>query len=307
MKKFIDQKNSGRFATTVATLVVALLLVACGGGGSSGSTPTTPINTPVATGSISSTVPNCTVQLDMNKCTTNISWSTSNAKSVSVTDAGGKVLSTTANGTLVVDVLVGTNTYNLIADGKQLGSVTITGVCASGTGAKNTPVIGSGFINMVCTAIVVPPVTVWPATTVYPISQKMMGTNVLSSASKLIGDTAWQEAVKDGTIKIMDSNVVMTGFTNVPLVWAVYRRILENVNGIAGNNQTIWCTVPVRKDNGESFGAWNTPNSNCNTDEQDWFFEDGGGIIRHSVNFGACFQKKWNGIDNFNDPQVPCP
>lgn len=166
--------------------------------------------------------------------------------------------------------------------------------------------VGDTVVGGVCTAPVVTHTcttpSVWTASInacLYPVATQVIGMNQLSSASLLIGDTAWQQAVADGTIKFVDTGLVMTNYTARLPVFAFFKSRLGNS-----------CARLVYKDDGSAVGQNNTTEGNCNTDTPsvDWVSGTVPGIIRHFPGNNQCYQLVWNqttlGLD---DVLVSCP
>lgn len=135
----------------------------------------------------------------------------------------------------------------------------------------------------------------WPPTTITPIEQKVVGLNTLSGTNVLIGDTTWQTAVTNGTIKFVDTGMTVNSDPQ-PLVWAAMKY----------NNQ--WCFAPVHKVDGSPIANWPRPDTHCNTEEFDSFSGSQAGLIRHFPARNQCFEEFWNTAENRdNDKQVTCP
>ena len=274
-------KNRGRFAIALAIVAITLTLVACGGGGGSSPTPT-PAPTP-ATGSITAT--NCAVPDGANACNSTVSWTTDKAVSPRVT-VGGVSVSTLANSGATpssFSVPLGI-TAIAVADGTTVLDTTDV-VAACGT--------SSAEVNGICQ-----PTAWWPPAVIHPIGEKVIGLNILPDSSFNIGDEGWKAAVQDGTIKVVDTGSVMTGYNTDPIVWMTFKR----------KDNLLFCTTPVFKKDGSPIGSFIYANSVCNTEEIDWTVGTQDGLIRHSPVRGECYQYKWDQVaGNFSDTVVSCP
>jgi len=129
----------------------------------------------------------------------------------------------------------------------------------------------------------------------YPIGAKVVGMNQLTSYT--IGDTAWQQAVSDGTVKFIDSGFVLTGYSPRPIVWAFYK-------GWTGSS----CTRFIYKDDGAGVIDNQTSSETCTTGVIDWVVGTTTGIIRHYPDLNKCGQFTWNqATSRIDEPVVTCP
>jgi hypothetical protein len=55
------------------------------------------------------------------------------------------------------------------------------------------------------------------------IGTLVVGTNQLPAGCVLVGDACWNQSIADGTIKLANSGLVLTGFNTRPIVFAFYR------------------------------------------------------------------------------------
>jgi hypothetical protein len=165
--------------------------------------------------------------------------------------------------------------------------------------------VGETVVGGVCTAPVVTHTctapSVWTASInacLYPVGAQVIGMNQLSSASLLIGDTAWQQAVTDGTIKFMDTGLVMTSYTARLPVFAFFKSRLGNS-----------CARLVYKDDGSAVGQNNTTEGDCNTGPStDWAVGTLSGVIRHFTGINACYRYTWNqNLLALDDTVISCP
>ncbi|NOT98934.1 MAG: hypothetical protein HOO97_07550 [Sideroxydans sp.] len=65
----------------------------------------------------------------------------------------------------------------------------------------------------------------------------VVGANVLPNTCVLVGDTCWNDSIANGTIKLVNSGVVMTGVNTRPILFA-YFQIGNNGTASAGNYNT---------------------------------------------------------------------
>ncbi len=83
-------------------------------------------------GTISSSPSSCLITSGNNSCSSSLSWSTTNPINTSIVSKSGSTIATGNSGTQSVSISYGTNTFDLINDGKTLNSVSVTGSCDSG-------------------------------------------------------------------------------------------------------------------------------------------------------------------------------
>ena len=276
MKTFFKQFH-GQTLATVVTFFVATIMAACGGGGGSSGTITTP-----ATGAVTKAV-SCTIQANAASCGASVEYTTSGASSPKLV-VGTTTMATSASGT--VPVTVGNVTVPVtLYDGATVldSSKSLTGSCVSGTtwnGSACAPVV----------------TTWWPPAYIAPIGTKVVGMNQLPSTATTIGNTAWQQAVKDGTVKFIDTGIVLSGYSTRAVIWAFY----QSIEGFS-------CARPIYKDDG-SYVDHPETTGNCNTGVlADWAVGTQAGIIRHAPNAG-CYQLTWNATrKGFDDTLVSCP
>lgn len=57
----------------------------------------------------------------------------------------------------------------------------------------------------------------------YPVNMLVVGFNTLPAECVTIGDACWTVKIADGTIKLVSTNAVMTGYNTRPIVFAVYK------------------------------------------------------------------------------------
>jgi hypothetical protein len=281
MNKFMNI-NPGRFATILGVFALALVLTACGGGGDGGTAVPTP-STP-ATGTL--TASGCTVPDGASACNAQASWSTQNATSPRLT-SGGATVSTLASDSVTFAVSLGNTAIALTNNGAVLASMNVTAGC----GANSTVVSG------ICQATATP---WWPPTTIAPVGTKVLTANEIANSVTEVGSPAWQTLVRDGTIKFVDTGLIMTGYSTRPIVFAYYKRPV-------GDGMT-WCTRPVYKDDGSAVGASTYTGFGCNTEEISWERGTDSGVIRHYPNGNRCWQLGWNQSTlSFDETLVTCP
>jgi hypothetical protein len=121
-------------AADTATLIVT----ACGAGTTWNPTTLACVTTPTA-GTL--TAPNCTIVANQSTCTTNVSWTITNASSPSI-QQNGTQFSTLSSGTNVVRTMqygnTAQNTVTVNDVSGQLSVITPTASCAAGTGWNGT-------------------------------------------------------------------------------------------------------------------------------------------------------------------------
>lgn len=206
-------------------------------------------------------------------CTTSANWSN-----------GGGLSGTGQSNALTANT---TFTYSCNnANGPTTATAVVT-VCA----------VGDTISGGVCT----PPVVTawWPPATIHLVGEQVIGMNQLSSASLIIGDTAWKQAVTNGTVKFLDTGIVLTGYSTRSIVWAFYK------GPLTGNS----CTRLIYKDDGTGVANTSTE-GNCNTDipSADWAVGTSVGVIRHFPGKNQCYQLTWNQPTlGLNDLVVTCP
>jgi hypothetical protein len=139
-----------------------------------------------------------------------------------------------------------------------------------------------------------------PPTTIAPVGTKVLTANEIANSVTEVGSPAWQTLVRDGTIKFVDTGLIMTGYSTRPIVFAYYKRPV-------GDGMT-WCTRPVYKDDGSAVGASTYTGFGCNTEEISWERGTDSGVIRHYPNGNRCWQLGWNQSTlSFDETLVTCP
>lgn len=274
-----SKEDSMKTSMTLATLLVALTLAACGGGSSTPSpVPVTDTSAPVLTLTTSSPA----------SVTTTIVFTSDE-------DLGGNVSITVKNGTATVSGSTSLNPGNRGLTWTPAAALTCNTaytVNASGTDLAGNSGTATGTVTTTACATS----SWWPPATVASVGQKVSGTNVLSGTNVMIGDTTWQAAVKNGTVKFADTGAVMTGFDVRPIAWAVHQ--------YSGS----WCAIAVHKDDGSSVGVWTSAGSTCNTEAFDYVIGTQAGLIRHFSGRNQCFELRWNqSALTFTDTQISCP
>ena len=312
---FFSHKNRGQSLATIAVLVTAITLAGCGGGGGSGSgvtppPPLVPVNAVM------------TVTVTPSDGASDVARDSNVVMIYSVTS--GSYTSTT--GTLSCDGTSFVLAQTTDATGKKVtfspsavlpyGSTCIAQGVATASGEnggsqaniswKSTFLVeqlvcktGEEVRDGVCVPV---PQAWWPPKAVSSIGTQVIGANAIASTSLLIGDTAWQQYVRDGVIKFVDTGMVLTGLSDKPLVWAYY---------ISWDG--TYCTRPVFKDTGLGL----LPNTSltyggCYTDPINWVVGTNNGIIKYAPQFGKCFQETWlynksNDALSVTNTEIACP
>ena len=311
-------KTMKSWISATFALVSILLLAACGGGGGGGGgggTTTPP--PPVPTITISSFAPangatgvatdvkitfvyNYT---DATSFTVNPSDYTISCNSVNVA-----ATSAVSNDTTKHQVTV-TLTPTAALPYKANCTVGLNKVAATGAGGSaNSLPANTSFTeaSIACvspqvpdstgTSCVTPVVAWWPQTFAAIGTKVTTPTNRLPSTVQNVGDAGWQQAVRDGNIKFIDTGLVLTGYSTRPIVFAHY---LEPVNGYS-------CTRAVYKDDG-SIAGLTSVSAGCTTSPSDWADGTSVGAIRHFPAYG-CYQMVWNQTRlDFDDNAIACP
>lgn len=96
------------------------------------------VNIPSPTGSISASPSSCTISIGGSSCSTTISWSTTNPVNTSTVVSGGSTLYTANSGSQSVSVPYSSRTFTLHNNGAQIGTVSPTSSCASGSTWNST-------------------------------------------------------------------------------------------------------------------------------------------------------------------------
>lgn len=113
-----------------------------------------------------------------------------------------------------------------------------------------------------------------------------MPTSFLSYEAWLIGDAGWVAGLKDGTIKPVDTGMIMTGYSNRPIVFMTFKRD-------PSITIPVYCTTPVYKDDGKQIGLGNQAELLCGGTEMDRVMGTDDGIITHRKIKNDCFLMKW--------------
>lgn len=119
-----------------------------------------------------------------------------------------------------------------------------------------------------------------------------------------VGGVIWQNAVIDGTIKLADTGMVLTGFSSKSLLLAYFiDPFTKNV-----------CTTLIYKDDGSSIYQNSQSYGGCKTDVFDWIIGTPDGFIAHfpAVDQGRklniCYRDQWNSVTKqFTTSEVTCP
>lgn len=274
----------------IAAAAIVAALTACGGGGGSGSP--TPPPTPTATYSLDSTATALTIQADQSFAQATETWDTTNAGAITLRDSAGNVVGSGPKGSATVNVPVGVTTYTLYDGTNAVKSVTITGTCVSGTNPN-----GAG----VCKAPVV--ATWWPPANITAIGTKVSDPVRLGSDVVRIGDAAWQKAVTDGQVKLLDTGLVHTGFNTRPVLWAFY----------TAPTSGTFCTRAIYRDTGLAVGAetsasFEFADGNCNSNNVVWAQGTTKGVVRFFSDLGACYEISWvASTQQYSDDKITCP
>ncbi len=103
------------------------------------------VNIASPTGSISASPTACSIPVDGSSCSTTISWSTTNPVNTSTVVSGGTTLYTANSGSQSVSVPYSSRTFTLNNNGAQIGTVTPTSSCVTGSTWNSTS--GTCVIN----------------------------------------------------------------------------------------------------------------------------------------------------------------
>jgi hypothetical protein len=123
-------------------------------------------------------------------------------------------------------------------------------------------------------------------------------TQILPLDNLLIGDLGWQRSIADGRIKYLDTGMVLTGFNNEPIIYAVYAARYVGTN--------VTCRAPIYKNSGltfelrpEQFACFNAP-------DIEWWMGSSKGIVGKQA--GRCFETEWTESTlMFTTRQITCP
>lgn len=117
----------------------------------------------------------------------------------------------------------------------------------------------------------------WPPQTIAPIGTKVYMSPLRNNAVT-IGDAIWQQAITDGTAKVIDSGMVLP---NGPVDFVFY----TSLNGFS-------CTMPVYKSDGSWVGNNIPEGGSCYTGAlSDWALGTPTGAIDHDPSTSLCW--KW--------------
>lgn len=130
------------------------------------------------------------------------------------------------------------------------------------------------------------------------IGTLVTGANTLPATCVTVGDQCWLDSVADGTIKFVNSNAVMTGFSTRPVVFAFYK---GNFNGT-----NYYGVKPMYADVEAVSTAANQDVSNGgNTDTVTEIKGSQNGAKQTVPSFG-CWERVWQDI-GFGNIQISCP
>jgi hypothetical protein len=139
-----------------------------------------------------------------------------------------------------------------------------------------------------------------------PIGAKLLQTELtngdrLPSDLVLIGDLPWQKSVANGTIKYLDTGMVLTGFNNEPIIYAVYQYTTSPTSTARRT-----CRAAIYKNNGLTFEL-RPERWSCFTGGFDFFTGTNNGILVKDLN-GVCAETTWGeSVQRFTYNFVPCP
>ena len=131
----------------------------------------------------------------------------------------------------------------------------------------------------------------------YPVGMLVVGLNTLPQECVVIGDACWMEKIADGTIKLVSTNAIMTGYNTRPVIFAVYR----TYDGFF-NEMPLYADVPAL-----GTGAGQTiSNGGTSSDLTDVRGSDDG-IMMTFPAFG-CYKRIHTGAGGWGNVKLPsCP
>lgn len=282
-----------KFSTTLATFLVALTLAACGGGGGGVGQSPAPQPTP--------TTPSAPRTADTTKPVLTLVTSSPASLTTTVVISSSKELS----GNIAILMMNGNTQISgdlrLNAGNRGMTWTPRTALVCNTvyTGkATGTDLDGnvSDLLTFTVTTVGCGPASWWPPATIAPVGQIVTGMNVLPGTEVAIGDMAWQAAVRDGTVKFVDTGMIQTGADTRPVVWAIMRY-----------GERAWCFAPVHRDDGSASLQRTNPGTQCNSEEIDYVVGTESGLLRHFPGRNQCFEVFWDLEGRNHDRVVACP
>lgn len=320
--KVINQ-NRGRFATALSVVALASL-VACGGGGGGGTSAVTPPPIVCPAGGTAANNSACAAvtgtisigdgvsvdDLFANGFATTTTGATQVPNVVDVklvigaTEVGATVPLTLSNfaptsflNKFAIKPAVGTYTYvaNLI-DGlgrpfKIVKTFTTGGTACPAPAMANS--LGTCMSPPVANAIWNSVMKAWA----YPAGVLVVSLNTLPAACVTVGDACWMAKIADGTIKLVSTNAVQTGYNTRPIVFAVYKTF----DGFF-NEMPLYADVPALS----PFAAQTVSNGGTSSNLTDVKGSDNG--IKMTFPAFGCYERVHTGAGSWGNVKLDsCP
>ena len=323
------KKTSLKLKTALAALTL-VTLAACGGGGGATTAiaPTTPVNPtlptiftattqcasgPALTSTLSQAAANARVPGDCPAVSTVGVGVSIAGNMLSVTGLPASLVVSSSSLTATSGASVVTYTNGALTSGTLLSAATYTYNGARVTLA-NAPAITlagtfvSPAIATVCTApamlttantCISPPAAtgytwnsvvaggVWVA----DIGVLVTGANLLSSASFVIGDTAWLQAMANGTIKC--TNTSSTKADGRPEIFCHYK----TVNGVINNGSEYYVSMPMMADTIATGGGANQSVGNGGSVNIATEFKGSVNGVKQKIPAFGCYEFAYNGAN----------
>jgi hypothetical protein len=140
-----------------------------------------------------------------------------------------------------------------------------------------------------------------PAPRIFQVGEQSVGQNKSPDCALQVGDSCWQKAVADGTVKMIASQIELTGYSTRQVMFASYVDISND-----------GCLKMVYADDGSIVGVFpGTPGGpGCKTSRIGWAVGTEDGIISFFPDFdgGVCTKSTWDqNRFGLNVNLVTCP
>jgi len=124
------------------------------------------------------------------------------------------------------------------------------------------------------------------------------GANTLPAACVTVGDACWLASVADGTIKFVNSGVVMTGLNTRPINFAIY---MTNIGGVVGYNKMPMYADVIATSALANQAVNNSSSANISTD-----YKGSALGVKYTVPTQGCFERVFVGA-GFGTNTTTCP
>ena len=131
----------------------------------------------------------------------------------------------------------------------------------------------------------------------YPAGVLVVSLNTLPAACVTVGDACWMAKIADGTIKLVSTNAVQTGYNTRPIVFAVYKTF----DGFF-NEMPLYADVPALS----PFAAQTVSNGGTSSNLTDVKGSDNG--IKMTFPAFGCYERVHTGAGSWGNVKLDsCP